>query len=115
MSSDTYVRCIDILLVEDNPGVVRLTKETKKNSKIHNTVNVVTNGDEALAYLYRRDKYLNAVRPDLIFLDLNLPKKGAKRYRPKFKEDPELKAHSDCHSYKFESRGGHPEDLQPAC
>lgn len=91
MSSDTYVRCIDILLVEDNPGDVRLTKETLKNSKIHNTVNVVTNGDEALAYLYRRDKYLNAVRPDLIFLDLNLPKKGGQEVLAEIKEDPELK------------------------
>jgi two-component system, chemotaxis family, response regulator Rcp1 len=91
MSSETYVRCIDILLVEDNPGDVRLTKETLKNSKIHNNVNVVTNGDEALAYLYRRDKYLNAVRPDLILLDLNLPKKGGQEVLAQIKEDPELK------------------------
>ena len=63
MSFDTYVRCIDILLVEDNPGDVRLTKETLKKSKIHNTVNVVTNGEEALAYLYRRGAAVRLIVP----------------------------------------------------
>jgi chemotaxis family two-component system response regulator Rcp1 len=91
MSFETYVRSIDILLVEDNPGDVRLTKETLKNSKIHNNVIVVNNGEEALTYLYRRDKYRNAVRPDLILLDLNLPKKGGIEVLAKVKEDPELK------------------------
>ncbi len=52
---------------------------------------MVSNGDEALAYLYRRDKYLNAVRPDLILLDLNLPKKGGQEVLAQIKEDPELK------------------------
>jgi chemotaxis family two-component system response regulator Rcp1 len=91
MSFETYVRSIDILLVEDNPGDVRLTKETLKNSKIHNNVIVVNNGEEALTYLYRRDKYRNAVRPDLILLDLNLPKKGGIEVLAKVKEDPDLK------------------------
>jgi chemotaxis family two-component system response regulator Rcp1 len=78
-------------LVEDNPGDVRLTKETLKNSKIHNNVIVVNNGEEALAYLYRRDTYRNAVLPDLILLDLNLPKKGGVEVLAQVKEDPELK------------------------
>jgi two-component system, chemotaxis family, response regulator Rcp1 len=91
MSFETYVRAIDILLVEDNPGDVRLTKETLKNSKIHNNVIVVNNGEEALAYLYRRDTYRNAVLPDLILLDLNLPKKGGVEVLAQVKEDPELK------------------------
>jgi chemotaxis family two-component system response regulator Rcp1 len=91
MSSETYVRAIDILLVEDNPGDVRLTKETLKRSKIHNNVIVVNNGEEAIAYLYRRDTYRNAVLPDLILLDLNLPKKGGVEVLAQVKEDPKLK------------------------
>jgi two-component system, chemotaxis family, response regulator Rcp1 len=91
MSLETFVQAIDILLVEDNPGDVRLTRETLKNSKIHNNVMVVNNGEEALAYLYRRDKYVKANRPDLILLDLNLPKKGGLEVLAQVKEDPELK------------------------
>jgi CheY-like chemotaxis protein len=88
---ETYVQSIDILLVEDNPGDVRLIRETLKNSKIHNNVIVVNNGEEALAYLYRRDRYRDAVRPDLILLDLNLPKKGGYEVLVQVKEDSQLK------------------------
>jgi len=91
MSFATFVRAIDILLVEDNPGDVRLTQETLTNSKMHNNVIVVSNGEQALAYLYRRGEYRDAVRPDLILLDLNLPKKGGHEVLAQVKEDPELK------------------------
>jgi chemotaxis family two-component system response regulator Rcp1 len=91
MSFETFVRPIDILLVEDNPGDIRLTQETLANGKMHNNVIVVNNGEEALAYLYRRGEYRNAVRPDLILLDLNLPKKGGQEVLEQAKEDPELK------------------------
>jgi two-component system, chemotaxis family, response regulator Rcp1 len=91
MSFETFVRPIDILLVEDNPGDIRLTQETLTDSKMHNNVIVVYNGEEALAYLYRRGEYRNAVRPDLIILDLNLPKKGGHEVLEQVKEDPELK------------------------
>jgi two-component system, chemotaxis family, response regulator Rcp1 len=91
MSFETFVRPIDILLVEDNPGDIRLTQETLTDSKMHNNVIVVYNGEEALAYLYRRGEYRSAVRPDLIILDLNLPKKGGLEVLEQVKEDPELK------------------------
>src|SRR5277367_4694976 len=91
MSLTTFVRAIDIPLVEDNPGDVRLTQETLKNSKMHNNVIVVSNGEQALAYLYRRGEYRDAIRPDLILLDLNLPKKGGHEVLAQVKEDPELK------------------------
>jgi chemotaxis family two-component system response regulator Rcp1 len=91
MSFETFVRPIDILLVEDNPGDIRLTQETLTSSKMHNNVIVVNNGEEALAYLYRRGKYQNASCPDLIILDLNLPKKGGLEVLEQVKEDPELK------------------------
>jgi two-component system, chemotaxis family, response regulator Rcp1 len=81
MTSESFVRSIHILLVEDNPGDIRLTQETLTNRKMHNNVIVVSNGEEALAYLYRRGEYRDAVCPDLILLDLKLPKQ----------KDPELK------------------------
>jgi two-component system, chemotaxis family, response regulator Rcp1 len=91
VSFETFVRPIDILLVEDNPGDIRLTQETLTDSKMHNNVIVVNNGEEALAYLYRRGLYRDSVRPDLIILDLNLPKKGGHEVLEQVKEDSELK------------------------
>jgi CheY-like chemotaxis protein len=66
---------VEILLVEDNPGDVRLTQEALKEGKVRNNLNVVVDGEEALSFLYRQGKYADAPRPDLIMLDLNLPKK----------------------------------------
>lgn len=91
MSLETFVHEVEILLIEDNPGDVRLTQEILKDSKIHNNVAVVHNGEEAMAYLYRKDEHQNAVRPDLIMLDLNLPKKGGLEVLAQVKQDPELK------------------------
>ena len=66
---------IEILLVEDNPGDVRLTLEALKESKVYNNISVVTDGVEALSFLRREDKFSNSPSPDIVLLDLNLPKK----------------------------------------
>lgn len=65
---------LEILLVEDNPGDVRLTQEAFKENKLTNSLSVVEDGVEAMAFLNRTDGYADASRPDLILLDLNLPK-----------------------------------------
>ena len=82
---------IQILLVEDNPGDVRLTKEALKDGKVANIINVATDGMEAMAYLQRVGKYADAPRPDMILLDLNLPKKNGREVLAEIKMDPGLK------------------------
>jgi chemotaxis family two-component system response regulator Rcp1 len=82
---------VDILLVEDNPGDVRLTIEALKEGKVRNTLNVCKDGAEALDYLFRRDKYAEAKRPDIILLDLNLPKKDGREVLAEIKSDPNLR------------------------
>lgn len=82
---------IEILLVEDNPGDVRLTMEALKEGKIHNTLSVVKDGVEAMAFLRREGKYANAPHPDLILLDLNLPKKDGREVLTEIKSDKNLK------------------------
>ena len=71
--SGLNLRPIEILLVEDNPGDVRLTREALKEAKMLNRLHVVEEGESALDFLYRRDPYVQAPTPDLILLDLNLP------------------------------------------
>ena len=82
---------IDILLVEDNPGDIRLTREAFKDGKIKNILNVVMDGEEAIHYLKKSDKYKDAKTPDLILLDLNLPKKDGREVLAEIKDDPTLK------------------------
>ncbi len=82
---------IHILLVEDNPGDVRLTQEAMKEHKVLNSLAVAYDGEEALDYLYRRGPHANAPRPDVIILDLNLPKKDGREVLAEIKEDPALK------------------------
>lgn len=84
-------RPIEILLVEDNPGDVRLTQEVFKEGKVRNQLNVAWNGEEALAYLRRQGRFMSAPRPDVILLDLNLPRKGGKEVLAEIKADPKLK------------------------
>ena len=84
-------RAVEILLVEDNPGDVRLTQEAFKEGKLRNRLHVVRDGEEALAHLHRHGPYARAVRPDIILLDLNLPKKDGREVLAEIKEDPELK------------------------
>ncbi|HUN58957.1 MAG TPA: response regulator [Candidatus Binataceae bacterium] len=82
---------IDILLVEDNPGDVRLTREVFKEGKVRNKLHVCSDGEEAMDYLKLRGKYTGAVRPDLVLLDLNLPRKDGRQVLEEVKEDPVLK------------------------
>ena len=83
---------INILLVEDNPADVRLTREALKEEKIYNNLVVVEDGEEALAFLRKEGKYAKAVRPDLILLDLNLPKIDGREVLKEIKNDDKLKA-----------------------
>jgi two-component system response regulator len=87
----TRVTPIEILLVEDNPGDVELTKEALDHSKMINNLHLAGDGVEALAFLHKEGKYASAVRPDLILLDLNLPKKDGREVLAAIKDDPELK------------------------
>jgi len=82
---------IEILLVEDNPGDVRLTKEAFKESKILNNLSVVEDGAEAMAFLRQQGEYTGASRPDLILLDLNMPKMDGRQVLAEIKKDPTLK------------------------
>ncbi len=82
---------VKILLIEDNPGDVRLTTEALKEGKIHVEMDVVQDGVEALAYLRQKGKYAKAPRPDLILLDLNLPKKDGREVLAEIKADEDLK------------------------
>ncbi len=91
MNMDPLGRPADFLLVEDNPGDVRLTQEALKNHKVKNNLHVVTDGEEAMDFLHRRGKYQNAPRPDIILLDLNLPKKDGREVLAEIKSDPDLK------------------------
>lgn len=91
MKNQEMGRPIEILLVEDNPGDVRLTLEALKESKVLNNLNVVGDGVDALAFLRREGKHANAPYPDLILLDLNLPKKNGIEVLSEIKEDPKLR------------------------
>lgn len=84
-------RQVEFLLAEDNPGDVRLTQEALRDSKIRNNLNVVTDGVEAIAFLRRQGKYANAPTPDVVLLDLNLPKKDGREVLAEIKSDPVLK------------------------
>lgn len=81
---------IEILLVEDNPGDVRLTQEAVREAKIRNTLNVVNDGEQAIAYVRRQGEYADRPRPDLILLDLNLPRKDGREVLQDLKSDPDL-------------------------
>ena len=82
---------VEILLVEDSPGDVRLTIEALKEAKVSNRLNVVGDGVEALEYLRRQGKYAHAARPDVVLLDLNLPRKDGRKVLVEMKEDADLK------------------------
>jgi two-component system, chemotaxis family, response regulator Rcp1 len=91
MSNDTRGRPIEILLVEDNPGDVRLTIEALKEGKVRNNLSVARDGVEALAFLRREGPHADSARPDLILLDLNLPKKDGREVLAEIKDDAKLR------------------------
>ncbi len=91
MNMKERLKPVEILLVEDNPGDVRLIVEALKDGKVLNKLSVVNDGAEALAFLCREGRYTNAPRPDIILLDLNLPKKKGIEVLAEIKSDPDLK------------------------
>ena len=91
MSTQTLSRPVEVLLVEDNPGDVRLTREALKEGKIRNNLHVAKDGVEALAFLRREGEHADAPRPDVILLDLNLPRKDGREVLAEVKGDPALR------------------------
>ncbi|OGP92951.1 MAG: response regulator [Deltaproteobacteria bacterium RBG_16_48_10] len=91
MNTGSTCKPVEVLLVEDNPGDVRLTKEAFKDGRMINHLNVVEDGVEALAYLRREGKYATGSLPDLVLLDLNLPKKDGREVLSEMKNDENLK------------------------
>ncbi len=91
MNAEEYVKSIEILLVEDNPGDVRLTQEALKTAKVRNNLYVTTNGAEALEFLRREGEFSEAPRPGLILLDLNLPVKNGMEVLSEIKADEDLR------------------------
>jgi CheY-like chemotaxis protein len=89
--NDDDPRPIDILLVEDDPGDVLITREALDHSKVTNTLATVGDGVEAIAYLRREGPYAGATRPDLILLDLNLPRRDGREVLEEIKSDPDLR------------------------
>jgi CheY-like chemotaxis protein len=87
----TECRAIEILLVEDNPGDVDLAREALKGAKVRNEIHVVADGVEALQFLRRQGRFAEAHRPDLILLDLNLPRKDGREVLKEIKADHELR------------------------
>ena len=85
------VKPLEVLLVEDNPGDIRLTKEALRNGDVAVSLNVARDGVEAIDFLHRQGSFANAPRPDIILLDLNLPRKNGREVLSEIKGDPNLK------------------------
>jgi len=81
---------IEVLLVEDDPGDILMTREAFEEHKVHNRLTVVSDGAEALAYLRHEGSYAEAVRPDLVLLDLNLPRRDGREVLAEIKKDEDL-------------------------
>ena len=90
MQASTRVGPIEVLLVEDNPADARLMREALRGAKVESQISVVTDGAQALEFLKQQGKYENAPRPDMIILDLNLPKKDGREVLAEIKKDPDL-------------------------
>ena len=91
MNTPHHVRPIEILLVEDNPGDIRLTQEALQDAKVRNNLHVAQNGAEALEFLRREGAFADAPRPDLILLDLNLPVMSGMEVLSAIKADSDLR------------------------
>lgn len=85
------IKPVEILLVEDNPVDIRMTQESLKDYRVANNLNVVTDGQAAMDFVYKRGQYADALSPDIILLDLNLPKKDGREVLAEIKADDELK------------------------
>ena len=92
MKTNINHKQIEILLVEDSPADVLITREALSEAKVINTIHVAEDGVEALEFLYNRGKFASAPRPDLIMLDLNLPRKNGREVLEWIKGDPNLKS-----------------------
>jgi len=92
MTNEAHIRPIEILLIEDSPADIRLTREALREEKLFNNLHVVTDGEEAMAFLRREGKHAKAPRPDLILLDLNLPRKSGREVLGEIKLDASLKS-----------------------
>ncbi len=90
-NGERNLRPIDILLIEDSPADVRLTREALKEARVLNALHVVQDGIAALAFLRKQGQYAGSPRPDLILLDLNLPKKDGREVLAEIKQDEDLK------------------------
>ncbi len=91
MSDQSNGSLVEILLVEDNPGDVRLTQEAMKEGKMRNNLSVARDGVEAMAFLRQEGEFKDVPRPDVVLLDLNLPKKDGREVLAEIKADPELR------------------------
>jgi len=92
MTNGNFVSPIEVLLIEDSAADARLTKEALKEEKMHINLNVASDGVEAMMFLRREGKFVTALRPDLILLDLNLPKKDGREVLKEIKNDDNLKS-----------------------
>jgi CheY-like chemotaxis protein len=91
MSQPTELQVVNVLLVEDDPGDVLMTREAFEYHKVRDNLHVVSDGEQALRFLRREDEYADAPRPGLILLDLNLPRLDGREVLSAVKEDPELR------------------------
>ena len=92
MAFETNGKRIEILLVEDNPGDARLTQEALREAKVLNELHLAKDGEEAMSFLRREGKHADAPRPDLILLDLNMPKKDGREVLEEIKVDKQLRS-----------------------
>ncbi len=91
MNDRALVRPVELLLVEDNPGDVELTREALEEARVRNRLHVVSDGEEALAFLRREGRHADAPRPDLVLLDLNLPRLGGREVLAAIKQSDDLR------------------------
>jgi len=111
LNGNLAAKMVEILLIEDNPGDIRLVKEVFKDSKLHNNLRVALDGEEAMKMLRQEGEYFKAQRPDLIILDLNLPKKNGIEVLREIKEDKSL----NCIPVVILTTSNAEEDLEETC